>query len=91
MEVAALQADEVMVRLVHVGVVADRTGTRIDWDHLAHGDQLVERVVHGRETHFRQLGPSLLEHSVRGEVHVIALERLSDHPALRRDPPAAHA
>src|SRR5262252_2689740 len=66
-ELATSQAYQVVVRLLDVGVVAGRAGTGVHLLHLAHGDELVERVVDGRQAHLGQPASRDPQDLVRGE------------------------
>ncbi|EGJ74824.1 putative hydrogen peroxide sensitive repressor [Streptomyces sp. Tu6071] len=86
---AAVRADQVLVRVVRVGVVALGTVVGRDLDDLTERDHLAERVVDGGA---RDLGEALRRprvHLVSGQMNVVAVEHLGDHAALRRHAPTA--
>src|SRR5690606_35906055 len=55
--------------------------------HLTERDQLVQRVVHGRQADLGQRSPRRFEHLLGAEV-VAGFERLGDRAALRGQPEA---
>ena len=86
-QITAVEAHEVVMAVLGVGVVAGRPATCIHLLHLAHRDQLVERVVHGRQTDFWETRPGPLENLLRGEVDVVTIHRLGDDASLQREAP----
>lgn len=90
-QITASEAHEVVMAVLGVGVVAGRPATRVHLLHLAHGHQLVQRVVHGCQADFWETLPGSLEDFFCGEVDVITIHRLGDDPSLRREAPRPRA
>ena len=54
---------------------------------LAHGDQLVQGVVHGGQADLGQALLGAAEDGLGREVHVLAVQHLGHHPTLGGEPP----
>ena len=74
--------------LADVWVVALRSVNDVDLEELAHGDELVERVVHGGPADLGEALPGELVKLLGGQMHVVADKHLGHDPPLWAEPPA---
>jgi hypothetical protein len=82
-------ADQMLMALSGVGIVTPRPRVEPDFTDLAERVQLVERVVDGGAAYLGQACDRALKYLIGGEMHMRPLQRLRDHPALRRQTQAA--
>ena len=73
--------------ILRIGVVASRPSTSVHLLNLAHGNQLVERVVHRCQADLRKTPSCPFEHLFRCQVDVVAPHYLGYDPPLRGQAP----
>jgi hypothetical protein len=85
----AAVADEMLMTLDRIGIVALRPGIQRDLTDLAQRVKLVKRVVHGGAADLGQALDRSFKHLLGGKMHVFPLQHLRNHPALRCQTQAA--
>jgi hypothetical protein len=83
----AAVAHEVVVLLADVRVVAFWPVNDVDFEELAHGHELVQRVVHGGPADLGEPLPREVVKLLGGQMHVVADEHLGHDPPLWAEPP----
>ena len=87
-QLTALEAHEVVMAVLDVGVVTRGSATGVHLLDLAHRHQLVECVVYRRQADLWETLPGPLEHLFCGQVDVVTPHDLGYYPSLRRQAPA---
>ena len=85
---ATVGAYEVVMCNFDIGVIPFGSGSTLDLAHLAHRNQLVQRVVDRRYRKFWQEYSSPFVDRLRSKMHIFADENCGDRTTLRGNPPS---
>src|SRR5262249_49396534 len=87
-DLAAVGADEVVVLVLDVGVDPVAAGSEVEQDHLAHGRQVVDGLVHGLQGDRRHPDPGRLVERLDRRMPVVAVQQPEDLLPLGGHPQA---